>query len=138
MKKFFALFVSVIIVVSALFLASCGGDEPNIGGDPNSRDTAVPEDAGSLKIGVKEDDGKVITVGVDEDKELASYVIFCPADASDAVKATAEQIKADVEKKTEASLPISNDGERQIVLAIDSQMGESDYSVSAEGGKMKL
>ncbi len=134
MKKLFSILLVLILLLSAAMLASCS-DSAGTGKD------AEEVDEGSLKIGVEEEDGSQTPVGVDEDTDLASYVIVRDDNASSKVKSIVSDLRKAILERTDVALTIKTTlagVKKGIVVQYDTAMGPDDYSIAEKNGKIYI
>ncbi|MBE6538255.1 MAG: hypothetical protein E7671_02175 [Ruminococcaceae bacterium] len=135
MKKVFSLIMVLLLVAMVAVLASCGDDAPGgVSDDTGAKDTEEIIE-GDFKISVKDDNGNSKVIGVNEDKELASYTITLPGNASETLTNAAQRMIATIEKKAGTTLSIG-EGSKAIVCAISDEFGIDEYGIKADGDKI--
>lgn len=143
MKKILSLVIAVLLIVLAIALVSCDDSKDPVdqSGNKGGTETEAPENAGSAKISVKKDDGTSVVVGVDEDKDLASYVIVRDDNASSKIKTVVSDLRKAILEKTDIGLNIKTSTQgvsKGIVVALDKNMGTEEFSITTKDGKIYI
>lgn len=124
----------MLLIGAAVLLASCGGETPSGENNGPGADTEEVIE-GALRISVTEENGNTKTVGVDEDKDLSSYVVTAPAEASEEVSAAVDTMISTIEKKTGITLS-KGEGAKAIVCSLDAELGIGEYALKTNDGKI--
>lgn len=141
MKKIFCLALALLLIVSAMLLTACGD---TVSGSEGSSDTVVPKDTekeneGAFNLTIEEENGKKVTVGVDEDKDIVSYALIREDNASKNIKSLVAGLRENIKTKTGHSLGIKTTlagGGKAIVILLDAELGVDDYTITSKSGRI--
>ena len=117
-----------LLVLLTIALVACG-----------TTSGANEEIPGSLRINVATEDGEKLIVGVDEDAELASYVILRSDSTVTEYRDAVAAIRKNILSKTGIELEIKSNPagiQKAIVIELDSKMGVDEYSITKNGDKV--